>query len=743
MTRDREEPGEAPLAEVRHLPLRRAGDELEPTDTSVLEGELLTAEEYARIQRAKAVERLHGYRRDVVTVARVARTVATHERTRAAGRVLLRHGTFVVAGASVVAKRAWEARSNSRYERILARLEAAGDLDRLDLWEAKAEQAKQRRHDRRMDLLGAPKELAKSAAIAFGTVAGLLLVLGVVLAVHAGDAGLIVAPLGRVVDAITWTYWLVVAYFGLIAGLVTAGGLLYLWNQGRMHSTWNLPAWADPAEPRGEVVNITPTIVAAALRDLGITPLRKAIEADPDHGARMIGMIHRRGPGAQVEITLPPQMTTQKILAVRETLAGNLDRKAHEVHIEGSPDSERVFTLWVADSGALDQNVPPSPLLDPDFGPVDIYRDRMPWGVGLKGDPVELNLLQQHFLLAGLSKQGKTAAARALVLWLGLDPSTRIRIADLKGFGDWSMFEGLAEELIEGAGDENFIATCDMLEWAVAEMQRRYDRWRAMGRKGDIDRASSLPGSGFEPLFIIVDEIQKLFTCATVHPDGGEIGGDGKKSRAARAAQALHDQARAVNIHFLEFAQNPTNRNLPVLVREGAMIRASLYVGTESIAKMALGEAAVDTGAAPHALRAGLDRGTVVLAPGESMDLPNGATHTTVRTHYISTEQAYDIADRAKAFRAAAAARPAARDLLDDVLAVLGTESAVRAADVPRRLRELAPGYPAYEELTGEALVEQLEQLGVKRGSQGGYPMVRTERVRQAIAGRGQEDDLQ
>ena len=115
---------------------------------------------------------------------------------------------------------------------------------------------------------------------------------------------------------------------------------------------------------------------------------------------------------------------------------------------------------------------------------------------------------------------------------------------------------------------------------------------------------------------------------------------------APQELKALHDQARAVNIHLWQFAQNPTDQNLPVVVREGAMIRASLFVGTESIARMALGEAPVDTGAAPHALRAGLDRGTVVLAPGESMDLPNGATHTTVRTHFISTREAWDIVER-------------------------------------------------------------------------------------------------
>jgi len=725
------------LAKVHYLPELRQDSAPAPMDTEVIEGELISDADYAVIQKVKAIERYRGRRQNAVTVARVTKTAFAGERSKA---LVWSHVGYTLGGAGIVARRAWESRTNSRYDRIMNQLEVAKDFDRLDLWECKAEKARQSRHQRHMDWLDAPKKLAIAAGISIGTVTALLLVLGFVIAVASKDAGMILAPITAVMNAIKWTYWLVTAYFVLIVGGVTAFALYCLWRVGK--NAEKAPEWSKPTAPttKGEVVNITAPIVVAALRDLGIRKLRDAIKGDPESGERMLGLIGKYGPGWQVDVTLPPEVTVSQIMKVRETLAGNLDRKVHEVHIECSPDSERVFTLWVADSGALDQRVPPSPLLAEDFGPVDIYRDLMPWGEGLKGDPIELNLLQQHFLLSGLSKQGKTAAARALVLWIALDPSTRILLSDLKGFGDWSMFEGLAEILIEGAGAENFIATCDMLEDAVAEMQRRYERWRAMGRKGDIGRADSQPGSGFEPLFVVVDEVQKLYGCTTEHPDGGEVGGNGKKSRAARAAQALHDQARAVNIHLLQFSQNPNDRNLPVLVREGAMIRASLFVGTESIAKMALGEAPVDTGAAPHALRSGLDRGTVVLAPGESMDLPGGATHTTVRTHYISTEDAYTVAERAKGLRTQRATAQK-RDLLADVLEVCGKEDAPRAADVVVRLRKLAAGYKPYE-ITGETLVELLEtKHKVRRGSKGGIQLVRTNRVQAALNERDVKDD--
>src|SRR5690606_173107 len=515
----------------------------------------------------------------------------------------------------------------------------------------------------------------------------------------------------------SWEWIVTIAQWSPVAaGAVLAGALIKAYNNRRRAG--QVPASLAAPVSKSELVNITPHAVVMALRNLGLADLRKWIDgADEAQRAGMLSSITRYGPGAQVQVTLPyGSVTATDVMARRNKLAGNLDRGQHEVYIERDESSEREFTLWVADSGALDRPVPPSPLLDEDFGPVDIYRDRMPWGISPKGDPVELNLLQQHFLLAGLSKQGKTASARALALWAALDPSVRFRIADLKGFGDWSMFAAIADELIEGAGDANFVATCDMLEEGVAEMERRYEAWRAMGMKGDVTREHSLPGSGFEQLILIIDEVQKLYGCITQHPEGGDIGGKGKKSRAVRAAQAIHDQGRAVNIHLWQFAQNPTDANLPVVVREGAMIRASLFVGTESIARMALGDAPVSTGAAPHSLRAGRDRGTVVLAPGESMDLPNGATHTTVRTHFISTEDAYRIAERAQRLRsevqASGSTSDEERDLLADVLAVLGDSEEAHATEVVKGLAAQWPRF--YRGWDRSTLVRMLAERGVK-----------------------------
>jgi S-DNA-T family DNA segregation ATPase FtsK/SpoIIIE len=385
--------GRGDLARVHYLPAHTD----QPADA--IEGEIITEEEYRRLtsQKAQAIARYQGYRRDIVTVGRVVRTVAFHDRTKTAVKASGRHLWYPIAGTGVVVKRWRDTHGANRYERMMRQAEIDGNHDRLLEWEARDVAEKQRRHDRVMDWVKSPLELAKATGLALVSVAALLLVLGFILWV--GGNGSILGPIEAVIEAIAFTVWFFTAYGALLLTGGTAAGVAYLWHVGRTRTT--APTWFAPAAKPGEVVNLTPSIVVAALRDLGIKVLRDAIKADPDMGARMLGPITRYGDGAQVAITLPPQVTGNHIIKARETLAGNLDRKVHEVHIERSEDSEREFTLWVADSGALDRKLPPSPLLDEEYGPVDLYRDTMPWGTDIKGDPVALNLLQQHLLLSG------------------------------------------------------------------------------------------------------------------------------------------------------------------------------------------------------------------------------------------------------------------------------------------------------------------------------------------------------
>ena len=134
-------------------------------------------------------------RRVVVATVRVVGRAARHEPTRNGARWLLRNGVLYIAtGAWVLARRWWEARTNARYERLLRAAEAAGDYERLTDWEQRAEQARERRHRRRLAWITAPLDVARTAAVMTLVGVGFLLLLGGMLAVAHRDPAWLLTP---------------------------------------------------------------------------------------------------------------------------------------------------------------------------------------------------------------------------------------------------------------------------------------------------------------------------------------------------------------------------------------------------------------------------------------------------------------------------------------------------------------------------------------------------------------------
>ncbi|MEV8093704.1 FtsK/SpoIIIE domain-containing protein [Kitasatospora sp. NPDC085879] len=668
------------------------------------------------------------------------RVLATHERTRSTGRFVVRHGSYVLAGGGIAARRAWDGRTLARYERMMRAAEAAGQPEQVLEWETRAAAFRAARHKRRMDLITSPVDVAKGAAVGVATAEGALLALGVVLAIAEKDISQIVVPTMTVIELIRW----VVVFIGIIWGPLTVAGpwlfLASLWAIGRHRQA--APAWAMPAgKTSTDGAPITPSVVVTALRDLGVAPLRNAIKEMGDAGAGMLGPIRIAGCGVEVDVTLPSGVSTDEVQKRRRKLAENLSRHEHEVFVT-IPQAARTVRLWIADSGALDEPIGPSPLVtDPDVK-ADLYDGRAPWGQDLRGDAALLSLLQRHLLITGLSNQGKTASLRALALWLALDTSVEFRIADLKGVGDWRMFDGLATVLIQGPTDDHVIEATHMLEAGVREMERRIALLEQSGATDGVTRDMARTDPRFRPIVLLVDEAQVAFMCPAVGEDKRPYGGTKATSRYFMAARKLHNQGRAVNVVLWQGTQDPTDQNLPKLVREGAHIRASLVLGTEEQARMALGDKAVNGGAAPHKLRQGLDKGTVVVA-GDGVKLAPGQSSITIRTHFISGEQAAEVADRAKARRTGvttltAIERPEQEvDTLADVAAVIGDAPRMRTQEVLAALAARNPG--EYREWTFADLKALLEAAGAAPYKSDGQMVVARARVEQAITKRDEQ----
>ncbi|MEC4573630.1 ATP-binding protein [Streptomyces virginiae] len=687
------------------------------TGTYTLPGDIPDTPPTAPAPVPDAVRRVRVWR----CSARGLRAVLAHDRTRTAARLVARHGMYVIGGTRVTARRTWEGRTASRYERMIRAAEAGGNFEEAKEWEDRLTRYRAARHQRRMDLLKAPQDAVKSAGYATGLTAGGLLLLGIVLAIATKDPSWILAPLATVIAAIHWVVMVGTVVWG---PTVTVGpwlALLALWAVGRKQQT--APQWTLPAKERDTAgAPITPSIVVTALRDLGIAPLRGAIKEMGDAGAAMLGPIRIAGCGVEVDVTLPSGVSTAEVQGRRRKLAENLARHEHEVFIT-LPTAARTVRLWIADSGALDEPIGPSPLTTDDTLKADYKSGRAPWGQDLRGDGALISLYQRMLLITGLSNQGKTAALRALALWLALDRTVEFRIADLKGVGDWDMFDGLATTLIQGPTDEHVIDATEMLEAGVAEMERRIQ---------------APPGSTFPPLVLVVDEAQVAFMCPAVGDDKRPYGGSKATSRYFMAARKIHNQGRAVDVLLWEGTQDPTDQNLPKLVREGAHTRISLALGTESQARMALGDKAVDGGAAPHLLRQGLDKGTVVVA-SDGITIPAGQASITVRTHYIDTDTAGTIADRAKALRdgittAHTAAAAEEYDPLADILTALGTDTRVLTQEVLKRLAAL--NGKAYGRWSFIDLKRVLDGTGAEPYKSDGRMVISRDRITRALTNR-------
>ncbi|MGW9040885.1 ATP-binding protein, partial [Streptomyces sp. NPDC055721] len=363
-----------------------------------------------------------------------------HERTRQAARVTVRHSAYVLGGTRIAARRAWDGRTGARYERLLRAAEAAGNYEAAGDWEERLHRFRAERHKRRMDLLTAPQDVAKSAAIGAAGGIGGLLAIGVALAIATKEPGDVFTPLMALVELIRLLVVIVQMVWGPLMVVGPWLALAGLWAVGRQRAT--APQWALPVNARAHDAGapITPSIVVTALRDLGVAPLRKAIKEMGDAGAAMLGPIRIAGCGVEVDVTLPSGVSTEEVQGRRRKLAENLARHQHEVFIT-IPEAARTVRLWIADSGALDEPIGPSPLAVDETMTADYFKGKAPWGQDLRGDAAELSAYQRMLLITGKSNQGKTAALRALALWLALDRRVEFRIADLKGVGDWGMYD--------------------------------------------------------------------------------------------------------------------------------------------------------------------------------------------------------------------------------------------------------------------------------------------------------------
>jgi S-DNA-T family DNA segregation ATPase FtsK/SpoIIIE len=126
------------------------------------------------------------------------RRVVVETRTNPAYRFTVRHTSYVVGGTRILTRRTWDARTTARHERMMRIAEASGNEEVARDWEQRAYIYRMSRHRRRMELLQLALNAPKAVATGTAAGAGILLILGIMLAWANHDVHDVLTPLNTV-----------------------------------------------------------------------------------------------------------------------------------------------------------------------------------------------------------------------------------------------------------------------------------------------------------------------------------------------------------------------------------------------------------------------------------------------------------------------------------------------------------------------------------------------------------------
>ena len=726
------------VSNVRYLPARRADrpddrTEIEPAGP-ILEGEIVTAREYNERQKALALARWKGYRQDVVTVYKGARTVVTHQRTKTLARHLL---AYPVAGLSVVWRRWRDAHGVGRYERQMRAAEMAGDQEALRYWQEADVAEKERRHRRVMDWM---RLLNPWLWIKYGTLAILgfalfLLVIGIITAINTGDISDVIGPIAAVLNAIAFMVWFVSAYGALMLTGATAAGLFYLYSQGRRHG--DVPEWlqARTAETARTDLAVDESMVMNALRNLGHPALNKKFKegwgstVQPTWVQPPLPVGH----GWEFALRLPGGVPATSINARKSVLAHNLGRRPEEVWVEVEESDPMAMKALVLDPGSLREPVPDYPLLaDLSSARTDFWTG-FPVGIDARWNEVVTPVFERNFVKAGIMGSGKSTLIQNELAGAVLDPVVDIDVFCFAENNDFEWLRPVASVISMGDTAENVQACMDHIHQLKDSLAERGRLLREYGINS-VTREAAEADERLRPRFVVIDECQSFF-----RQDKPE-----DRRELVNLVVRFYSAARKYGIVLCFATPTPSDQSLPRDLVAVTTNKACFAIGDKTRNNVVLGEKAYENGLSALELKPAVKKaGKVVALNDVGTCVAVGFTDQPglLRSYNLTDQQKAAIVARGLELRGGrtrrlALAEPEQRDLLADVAAVLAPgEDKVKATDVCARLREHAPNHRPYATLTAESLRDQLADHGCKV-TKVGVLMVFTDRVRAALADR-------
>ncbi|MEH0637293.1 cell division protein FtsK [Streptomyces bottropensis] len=652
------------------------------------------------------------------------RRVVVEAREHGTYRGVVRHGSYVVGGTRILTRRAWDSRTTARHERMMRAAEAAGQEDVARDWEQRAYIFRQSRHRRRMELL----QLAINApkAIAMGTAggAGVLLLLGIMLAWANQDVSDVLTPLAAVIEFVAWVAFIAGVIWDPLLVCLPWLALAGVWAVGRHRQT--APAWALPGDPEQRDVVPDENAILKALGNLGIAPLNKAIKEGWQ--PRWVQPTTRSGNGWHTQLQLPMGVNVEMIAAKKSVLAHNLLRKPVEVWPTEPPKQPGVLDLWVADQGSLSGVVPAWPLLTE--GVTDYFKG-VPVAVSQRGETIIGKLMAANYMVGGIMGSGKSSLVIALLLGAILDPLVIVEAYVMAYNTDYDPLKPRLKTLVKGDDDEDIEAALKALRRLRDEVTMRGKLLEELGDGATkVTRELALKDARMRPKVVVFDECHELF----MHKEYGK--------EAAELAIKVMKKARKTAITLVWVTVSPTADSLPRDVTRNTSHRVAFAVGDHVANDGLLGSGRHKAGITATTLIPGEDVGTAVTVGFSSKPFEVVRAHYVARDPDKGIDEVTPVVERAMGLYEGTGAadeptfEPA--DPLTDVAAVLGDAPRMLTSEVLNRLAERRPD--AYLAWGPVDLKKALEPYGAEPYKSGGKSTVARDRVQDAILERLTED---
>lgn len=729
-------------ATVYELHTRRApgtaeqpGSEIEP---KVYQGEVVSDEDSAALDRRLASQRALAAANAVV---RVVRTGATHERTRSAGRAVVRTAGYAVAGSRIRRAERRARRKHLDLEQAITTLRVNGKnaddfrvLRELeDTLERRRNGAAERGRERRIEILrwsgGAVVLLASGHVVLLGYAAVQAIVgAGSLTDMWHGITGfwstvVDVSPVGSY-----WPAWAVAGAVAWAARVIPVGR-----ERGTL-PMWAVDADAVPADGRSIIPD--ESAVLTALRHLsGLPTLKEAFKKGWGSSITptWVQVPHRDGKGWRMQLVLPLGVPVEEIVKRKTVFAHNLVRLPVEVWPSEPKGQPGVLDLWVADQGALSGPVDPWPMLEGD-GPAD-YFNGVPVGFNIRGELVVAQLFEKNYVAAGVMGSGKSSLYIVLVCGAILDPLVEVDVFVLAQNSDYDPMKPRLRTLRTGSDDDTVKACLDELKSLYAELDIRGKALKEHGARA-VTRKLAEKDARLRPRVMVIDECQALF----MHEKYGE--------EAADLVTKVTFAGRKYAVTLMFATPEASTASLPRKVTAVTSCKACFAIGDQQSNDAVLGTGSYKAGISAVSLEPKTAEGPGDV--GTAMVRGIMAKPGLLRSCFLTSDEVADVTARAMQLLAGHVPSTTSDDdnqesevdFLRDLMRVLGEEQHLRTAATLHALIDLNHGH--YGDWTSKTFANALREAQIPIRKSDGQSVVRADDVTEAITlrdiERGDED---